>query len=144
MKVTISKDQLTELEIIAKQAFPNEACALLIGHGESVSDLCITQVKPAKNVTKCDSKDSFEIDPLVYFSVAREVRGTENKVIGVWHSHPNGLSKPSDADSRHSLEPSWVWLITALDSCDAKAETKAYQAELANPSIFQPCEIIFS
>lgn len=129
---------------MAQQAFPNEACALLIGYGESESDLCITQVKPAENVTACNSKDSFEIDPLVYFAVAREVRGTENKVIGVWHSHPNGVPKPSAMDSLHSLESSWIWLITALESYKAEADTKAYQAEMSNPSIFQPVEIIFS
>jgi proteasome lid subunit RPN8/RPN11 len=112
----LSAQQQSELAALGEAAFPREACALLVGD----ADLRVTGIVPAANVST-DPEREFELDPAVHIAVLRKLReegGTNriigHRIIGHWHSHPNGRDEPSAKDAAMVSDPGLVWLITAV------------------------------
>ncbi len=98
---------LAEILAHAEAAAPDEACGLLIGTGSD-----ILSATPAANVA-ADPSRSFEIDPATLLRVHREGRGQGRRVVGWYHSHPNGSAHPSATDAARAVEDGKLWLIAA-------------------------------
>lgn len=109
--ITLSRGQQGELAALGEAAFPREACALLVGD----AGLRVTEIVPAANVST-DPEREFELDPAVHIAVLRRLRDEDgtNRIIGHWHSHPNGRDEPSAKDAAMVSDPGLVWLITAV------------------------------
>src|SRR6266568_4128437 len=80
----------------AERAYPRECCGLLVGEGEE--DVALCEIVPMENVAATPER-RFEIDPQGQFDLLRRLRGTARRIIGHYHSHPNG---PADL-SAHDL-----------------------------------------
>jgi proteasome lid subunit RPN8/RPN11 len=109
----LTLEQVKRLVDGAEAAHPEEACALLIGRRGLGLNFRVSRVEVSPNVA-ADKARRFEIDPGLRIGLERELRGQAEQVIGVWHSHPNGLAEPSAADAAMIYEPDLVWLITAV------------------------------
>ena len=105
-------DQITQA---AQKAYPNECCGLLAGTGNLDGALTITQVRTSTNLAKGSTRDHFEVDPRVHFDLIHELEGTNERVIGHYHSHPNHPARPSEEDLKMALDPKLLWLIVGLD-----------------------------
>ena len=79
------------------EAFPQESCGLLIGR-ETPSGTIVRRVERARNVTAGDSTREFTIDPTDWMHIESAARRDGLDVVGVWHSHPNRMARPSRAD----------------------------------------------
>ncbi|MBX3455653.1 M67 family metallopeptidase [Ferrovibrio sp.] len=101
-----------QLAQLAEAAWPEEACALLVGHNDT-----ITEIVPAPNVA-VDKRAGFEIDPAVQFALRRRLREQprDGLLLGHWHSHPNGRAVPSAMDAAMIYEPGLLWLISAVQA----------------------------
>jgi proteasome lid subunit RPN8/RPN11 len=86
---------------------PIECCGLLIGSagiiGESV---------PARNELRSPTR--FRIDPADHFAAIRLARSTGRSVLGAYHSHPRGPSRPSGTDAAEVNDPTLVHVIVSL------------------------------
>ena len=115
---------LSLAEIIAEEsgkATPIEACGLLIGKELTVERLVISPNLAA-------SSNRFEIDPGLLLKESRVAREKGQKIIGHYHSHPNGSPYPSAYDLRMSFYPEWLWLIWAAGKIKAfKKDGQNYQ-----------------
>jgi len=106
MVIEISR---TALDTILRECAANperEACGLLFGHEQAV-----LRAEPTANVAVRQA-DSFEIDPAALFAALRAERAGGPRVIGHYHSHPNGRPEPSARDAA-AAEPGKLWLIVA-------------------------------
>jgi proteasome lid subunit RPN8/RPN11 len=81
-----------------------EICGLLFGDAGA-----ITAARAAPNVAP-DPERHFEIDPAVLFAALRAERRGGPRLIGHYHSHPNGRAEPSPRDLA-AAEPGKLWLI---------------------------------
>lgn len=117
------------------KAWPEEACALLLGT-RSATGIHIEGIAFSENTTVGDPRTSFEIDPALYIKLQKASRQGGPSVVGVWHSHPGGKAAPSEADRAQSVEPEWVWLISATDG--KTVHTNAFQAGADNPHTLSP------
>ncbi len=135
MLLKMHPDLEEKLAAHAKAAWPEEGCGLLLG---SYTAECITidEIALSANVTAGDPCNSFEVDPTLYLALHKASRAGAAAVIGVWHSHPSGVAAPSGTDSARSVQPGWVWLITATDG--TKAHTNAFLAGTKDPTSFTP------
>ncbi|MBI4184459.1 MAG: Mov34/MPN/PAD-1 family protein [Proteobacteria bacterium] len=115
---------LAEIERAAEGAYPAEACGLIVGRGAPGGALVATRLVPSRNLA-ADASRRFEVDPQVRFDLERALRGGPERLIGHYHSHPEGPARPSATDREHAFEPGLVWLVTALDRGRA-GETRAY------------------
>ena len=80
----------------AQQCFPNECCGVLIASSTDTS--AILQAIALPNVNKERATDRFEIDPLAYQKIESECKAAGREIAGFFHSHPNGLPRPSATD----------------------------------------------
>lgn len=71
----------------AAAVFPHEACGLVVAHRGKAAAL------RAKNLSEQPHK-WFDLDPDAWL----EVDENNEEVVGIYHSHPNGLPEPSLAD----------------------------------------------
>ena len=105
MLFEIGRNVLDELLAAAKAAPQREICGLLFGSSDRIS-----RAEPADNVA-ARPQDTFEIDPRALFAALRAERAGGERLIGHYHSHPNGSAEPSPRDLA-AAEPGKLWLIT--------------------------------
>jgi desampylase len=110
-KLTIAPDAYATMLAAAAAARPLEACGLLFGTGAHVARMQLTA-----NVAS-DPAWHFEIDPAALIAAHRAMRdGIGLQLVGYFHSHPNGLARPSATDCEAAAHDGRVWIIVADDA----------------------------
>ncbi|MBU3078396.1 M67 family metallopeptidase [Sphingomonas quercus] len=105
MGTAISRSLAGALMARAAASPGREVCGLLLGGpGRIVSTM------PAANLA-ADPADSFELDPAVHIAAIRAARAGGPAVIGHYHSHPNGVARPSPRDAALAFDPLALWMI---------------------------------
>ena len=98
---------------MAVAGVPREVCGLLLGGADGHVEGWL----PLDNTA--GRMDSYRIDPRDYRRAERSLDGTNHHIVGVFHSHPGGTSRPSVKDQRlaRALEGAfgcWLYLICGL------------------------------
>jgi proteasome lid subunit RPN8/RPN11 len=83
---------------------PNEACGILAGTKENVSG-----VFPVTN--ELNSPVRFRMDPVEQLNTMARIEELEQEMIGIFHSHVQGPSVPSNTDLEQAYYPELVYLI---------------------------------
>lgn len=110
MPLRISRTQRIQLLDWAEAARPREVCGLLLGRGELVAELRL-----ARNVAE-NAEQHFEIDPAALIAAHKDARNGDLSMLGHFHSHPNGLARPSATDLAMATKDGSYWLIIAQAS----------------------------
>lgn len=97
--------------LAAARSHPHECCGLIEGV-ETEDGWRAAAVHEAANVAE-DTSRRFLIDPQAQFDLIRRLRGTERRLIGCFHSHPDGEAKPSATDSANAYEAGFLYVIAA-------------------------------
>jgi proteasome lid subunit RPN8/RPN11 len=106
MELTLGPGILEEVIQHAKNAYPNEACGLLVGR--TAADRFI----PMTNIS-ADARE-YEMDPAQLIKTLRALRETGENLISIFHSHPHGPADPSKTDVERSFYPEVAHLIVSL------------------------------
>ena len=130
----IHQNVLAKIEQEALAAYPKEACGLLVGKADRIFEAVQT-----RNLAK--GSDAFLIDPEIHLKVQRAARARGLEIIGCYHSHPKGDSKPSNRDWREKNGAGFLWMITSLKK-DKFPETRIFRQLRAHsapgsPKFFQ-------
>ena len=107
MTLEVSSHVLESLLAEAEASHPRECCGILLGEGSA-----ICAIQPAAN-THRDPETHFEIDPQALVGAHRGARQGGPQVLGYYHSHPNGLERPSATDEAMTTRQGLVWAIIA-------------------------------
>lgn len=118
----LSAKDLAWVEARAKQAWPEEACALIVGRGDPPAHL---RIVPCANVAE-DRRRRFEVDPGERIRLEAALRGTPERLVGIWHSHPDGTARPSATDAAMVYEPDLIWVVTGC-ARGRQCETRAFR-----------------
>ncbi|MDR3709962.1 MAG: M67 family metallopeptidase [Capsulimonadaceae bacterium] len=78
-------------------AYPREACGALLGALEAGARR-VEEVIALENAAPPDRMDRFEVRPADMLRLMRCERGTERRLIGFYHSHPDHPAHPSATD----------------------------------------------
>lgn len=120
MRLRLTAAQASSLAQLAEAAYPREACALMVGreHGDGMIE--VAEIVMGDNVATSPERE-FEFDPAIHIALLRRLRESHatERLIGHWHSHPNGRAEPSAQDAAMANDPALVWLISAV--ADGKA-----------------------
>lgn len=108
-KLCLSTDLWDQIRKHCADSYPFEACGLLIGRpGDRVTDIVISPNKaedPARN---------FEIDPALILQHQKESRLGHDRIVGHYHSHPDGQAVPSAQDQSQNYDTDLVWVIVQV------------------------------
>ena len=112
-----------QIEGAARSAFPRECCGLIEGAWRGSEAQALT-LHPSPNLAP--DAAHFEIAPETQFQALKAARAAGHAVIGCYHSHPNGMARPSSRDHAGGGEEKFLWLIAALTGRDAAVELAGF------------------
>lgn len=119
----LSDELAAHVLMSAARAYPNETCGLLEGRDVEQGWL-VTAVHETPNIADNPAR-RFLIDPQAQFDLMRALRGKDTRMIGCFHSHPDGIAEPSATDRAEAYEPDFLYLIAA-GAPDAGFVLRAY------------------
>lgn len=92
-----------------------EVCGVLVGRKEGAA-LWVTRIMEAANLAAPDERGRrFLMDRRAVLDVQRALRGSGERLLGFYHSHPDGSSEPSALDRTYMvLWPGTAWLIVPV------------------------------
>jgi proteasome lid subunit RPN8/RPN11 len=124
----IHQSAYDQLRQHAEAAYPNECCGILIGTATPAART-VTQAIPVPN-TSATPKNHYQIHPTDLIRAQKSARqhspsGTEEEILGFYHSHPDHPAAPSATDlaEAHWLGSSYV--ITCVQNGQA-AKTRSF------------------
>ena len=106
MDLTVSAGLLDQIVQHAKSAYPNEGCGLLVG--QTSADRFI----PIANISAIPTE--YEMDPAELIRVFRDLRGTDERLVAIYHSHPQGPAELSRKDIERAYYPEAAQVIVSL------------------------------
>ena len=107
MTVTLSPGILEDVIEHARRSYPSEGCGLLVGTQTADRFISMTNVSVSAG-------RQYEIDPAELIHALRELRGSGERIIAVYHSHPHGPAEPSQTDIDRAYYPEAAHLIVSL------------------------------
>lgn len=112
--ISISPQYLQELENIAKECYPAEACALLEGKIITISDKSDDEKANVLGIFRMQNADesiySFRIETSDLIRAYQEISSRNREVVGIFHSH-SSMAYPSLTDRKYMELNPVVWLI---------------------------------
>ncbi len=138
MTIVVPKSVVRAIEDHAREAYPEECCGFLLGHGSDPRT--VEEARRARNVAPEDRARRYVIDPLENLH-ADDVAGRKGlELIGIYHSHPDHPAAPSEFD--RSRATSWyTYLILSIVDRTPKELTAWRFVETAN--VFRPEELAY-
>jgi len=113
----------------ALQSFPYECCGFLFGY-ENDAKRMITKIIRVNNISKDDQRRRFSISPEDYIQAEKFADENNLSLLGIYHSHPNHPSVPSETD-RVSAQPFFSYVIVSVID-NAIGETSSWQLNEQN------------
>jgi len=113
MGLVISKEKLNAIHQNGEQAYPEEGAGLMLGRfaGEEKQ---VETILPLANTREDASRHNrYLLDPQDYLKGEMEAARLGLDVLGVFHSHPDHPSRPSEFDREWAM-PWFSYVITSI------------------------------
>jgi proteasome lid subunit RPN8/RPN11 len=114
-QLTLTPAVSTEVAGAGSKGYPYEICGALIGSFDG--DVArVSRIAALPNsAAEPERRRRFVIDPILIVRLERELRGTGEKLVGFYHSHPDHPAAPSPTDMEFfRLWSNTVWLIVPV------------------------------
>jgi proteasome lid subunit RPN8/RPN11 len=108
-RVYITNGVREAIEEHALRERPSECCGLLSG-----KDSLITSVHPLRNGAERPEARYFA-SPEDLFAAMRRIREADQRLLGIYHSHPRTSAYPSSADVEMAFYPEAFYFIISLE-----------------------------
>jgi proteasome lid subunit RPN8/RPN11 len=110
--ITIPKAMLREIFDHTEATYPYECCGLIVGTADG-SGRTAHAFRPCRNLNTERAHDRYDMDPKCMLEVQREFAGGPWDVVGIYHSHPDHPSRPSQTDTDRAW-PDWSYIIVSV------------------------------
>ena len=107
-KIKLTQSQKKILLEHAKNEKPNEACAILFGNIME-QNIIVNDIFLTKNVEKSTVNFTISNEQLIEGYRLAEERKMD--VVGIFHSHPESIARPSNTDKKFMYSNPVVWII---------------------------------
>ena len=97
----------------ARQTYPEECCGFLFGKSEGELKE-VTDLQELTNTSEANRSRRYVVTPEEFRNGEIWAEGKGLEVLGLYHSHPDHPSRPSQFDIDHAL-PWWSYVIVAVE-----------------------------
>lgn len=118
MSLSLSSQDYQQMLLWASRAHPQECCGIIFGHENRENHYIVDEIRLTKNVA-LDQLSNFEIDPRALIDAHKLCRNFDLRILGYFHSHPNGLAQPSKRDADMTEIDEKIWIIIAQNDISA-------------------------
>lgn len=108
----ISRSVLEDIQGHMQETYPHECCGLIIGASANGVRQALDS-RRCRNLNEERAADRYELDPSDMLRAEQELAGTGRDIVGVYHSHPDHPSRPSEFDRDHAW-PGWSYMIGSV------------------------------
>lgn len=137
MTLRIEQKSLAEIQEHGVKTFPDECCGFMFGKEEGVVR-SVSNILQVNNIKHGDKRNRFAISPLDYMKAEQYADANELHLLGIYHSHPNHPSVPSEHD-RIAAQPYFSYVIISV----VEREYKSVQSWRLNEAAQFEEETIF-
>jgi proteasome lid subunit RPN8/RPN11 len=120
--MNISYRELQAIVKQARQSYPQECCGVLVGRRKP--KLWVTRSVRAENLNLDHATDSYEIAPEELQKVDKSLGGTDEEIVGFYHSHPDQPPLPSLLDKERAQADHCYLIITV--NAEKEVEGRAW------------------
>jgi proteasome lid subunit RPN8/RPN11 len=111
--ITIPASLLRQIYDHTEASYPYECCGLMIGTmGENKT---VHAFRTCKNLNTQRARDRYDLDPLDMLRVEKEFENSSWDIIGIYHSHPDHPSRPSQTDTDRAW-PDYSYVIISVQN----------------------------
>jgi proteasome lid subunit RPN8/RPN11 len=117
VKVALAENLVAEIRRHGEATYPEECCGFLVGRdssGDSNGVRRLVRVEPMANQMQGERGRRFVIPPEELRRFENGLEGTDDVVVGFYHSHPDHPAVPSLFDQEHAW-PWYTYLVLAVD-----------------------------
>ena len=126
----------------ALRTFPDECCGFMFGT-ETEEIRTVSAITVVDNSKEGDKRRRFEIRPMDYLHAERYAEENGLALLGIYHSHPNHPSIPSEHD-RVAAQPYFSYVIISiyerqfrsLQSWQLNEQSQFEEEEILKPEFF--------
>ena len=114
----LSQALLDEMKARCEEAYPFEACGLLLGErvpreGKGPKAV-VRRIHPARNINASHPEPRFHLDPADFAAADALARTERLEILGVYHSHPDHPATPSTDDAAQA-QAGWAYVIVSVE-----------------------------
>ena len=110
----ILADHLVQrIRVHARRVYPDECCGFLFGSSEGEIKH-VTRLHELANARGRNRSRRYLITPETFSQAEQWAQGMSLEILGLYHSHPDHPSRPSQFDLDHAL-PWWSYVIISVD-----------------------------
>lgn len=110
--IHLNEQILEALKHDAFHSFPDECCGFILGE-EKGEERVIEHIIVVNNCKEGDKRRRFEISPSDYLNAEQFADENQLQLLGVYHSHPNHPSVPSEHD-KIAAQPYFSYIILSV------------------------------
>ena len=118
----IPEKTLREIYDHTEASYPNECCGLMVGTMSGHTRVVHT-FRKCKNLNTERARDRYEMDPLDMLHTEREFENSGWDIVGIYHSHPDHPSRPSQTDTDRAWPDYSYVIISVLKGTVASANS---------------------
>ena len=142
IRLNISDAARSQMIEDALRTFPDECCGFMFG-SETEELRIISAITVVDNSKEGDKRRRFEIKPSDYLRAERYADENGLTLLGIYHSHPNHPSIPSEHD-RVAAQPYFSYVIVSiyerqfrsLQSWQLNERSQFEEEEILKPEFF--------
>jgi len=128
MKILIPSHLLDQIQSHGEQAYPYEGAGLMLGHEEVEGKRSVEALIFLENAREEENqRNRYLITAEDMLQGEREAARQNLSILGIFHSHPDHPSQPSDYDREFAI-PWYSYLITSVNNAIA-AGSQSWQLE---------------
>ena len=126
--ITLTGEQILQIEKHGEREYPFECCGLLIGKFAANEEKQVAEIFPIENAREESAKHNRSlITPRDLMRGEKYAREKKLDVIGNYHSHPDHPALPSQFDLDHAL-PVWSYVIVSIEKGKA-VDARSWEME---------------
>ena len=110
--IQIPSSILREIYDHIEASYPHECCGLMVGTLRA-GKYAVHTFRKCRNLNTERAHDRYELDPLCMLKVQREFENGPWDIIGIYHSHPDHPSRPSQTDTDRAF-PVYSYVIVSV------------------------------
>ena len=111
MKITLSETAKATMVNDALNTYPHECCGFF--YGDENEERLVTQAIPVENTREENRARRFEVSAKDYMKAEQYAEDNNLSLLGVYHSHPDHPSIPSEHDLKQAV-PYFSYIIISI------------------------------
>jgi proteasome lid subunit RPN8/RPN11 len=111
MKITLSETARATMVNDALNTYPHECCGFF--YGDENEERLVTQAIPVENTREENRARRFEVSAKDYMKAEQYAEDNNLSLLGVYHSHPDHPSIPSEHDLKQAV-PYFSYIIISI------------------------------